>query len=396
MNKTLQSLLKIFGNPNTYLYLYVVAALAITIRQFVLGTTPDGYTYYNNYILFKNAFWHLIQYKDLYVFHTHVQQDLYKYSPTFAVLMAPLAILPNFLGLFLWNVLNVIFIWWGVKGLRLAGKHANGFALLFILQELITSLLNSQSNGLIAGLMITGYVLAEKNRNQWGILCWAIAVFIKPFAGVMFVYWLFSRQKLAFIMWSIVWVIALTGLPLLFISIEQYGFLLNSWQNMLSQDHSGSMGYSVMGLLNNFFDVSSYKLMVVGIGLIILLLPLLRATEYKNELFRHLMLASLLIWVVIFNHKAESPTFVIAVSGVAIWYWAAYKHMNYLNMALLALVFLLTQLSPTDVFPAHIRNEVIQAYSLKALPCVLVWIKLNYDLLFSKSNDLGLNSQVAD
>lgn len=42
--------------------------------------------------------------------------------------------------------------------------------------------------------------------------------------------------------------------------------------------------------------------------------------------------------------------------------------------------FILTSMSPSDLFPAFIRKNYVQPYALKALPCVLVWFKLVYEM----------------
>ena len=84
--------------------------------------------------------------------------------------------------------------------------------------------------------------------------------------------------------------------------------------------------------------------------------------------------------MVIFNHKAESPTFIIAVSGAAIWYFLQ-KH-NIVNSVLILLVVFFTILSPTDLFPQSARNNFVNPYVIKAVPLILIWMKLIYDQLF--------------
>ncbi len=154
---------------------------------------------------------------------------------------------------------------------------------------------------------------------------------------------------------------------------------------MLSNDHSISYGYSVMGLLNVVTDIGSYRNIIVIVGAIILLIPMIKIREYNNYLFKYLTLASILIWVVIFNHKAESPTFIIAITGVALWF--VKSKMNIINIVLFIAAIVLTSLSPTDLFPASIRDEFIIPYSLKVLPCILIWIKIIYDVMVIKPGD---------
>src|SRR5690606_38477454 len=96
--------------------------------------------------------------------------------------------------------------------------------------------------------------------------------------------------------------------------------------------------------------------------------------------FRLNMLSSVLIWIIIFNHKAESPTFIIAVSGIALWFFSQQAKKE--NTILLILVFIFTCLAPTDLFPKYIRDNIFEPYVVKAVPCILVWLKISYDLLF--------------
>ena len=102
-------------------------------------------------------------------------------------------------------------------------------------------------------------------------------------------------------------------------------------------------------------------------------------------MFRYLTLVSVLIWVVIFNHKAESSTFIIAMTGVSMWFITGKK--NTLYIALFVFAYILTTLSPTDIFPRFLREACVKPYALKALPCVLIWIKLVYDMIRIKNSE---------
>ena len=103
---------------------------------------------------------------------------------------------------------------------------------------------------------------------------------------------------------------------------------------------------------------------------------------YKDYSFRLVMLSSVLVWMVIFNHMAESPTFIVAMAGVVIWFYA--QKPNITNLVLLILCIVFTCLSPTDIFPPYVRKEIFQPYVIKAVPCILIWVKMIYDLLFDK------------
>ena len=44
-------------------------------------------------------------------------------------------------------------------------------------------------------------------------------------------------------------------------------------------------------------------------------------------------------------------------------------------------VFLLSSMGSSDLYPREFKREVIQQYALKALPCLLVWLKLCWEML---------------
>ena len=92
----------------------------------------------------------------------------------------------------------------------------------------------------------------------------------------------------------------------------------------------------------------------------------------------------MLIWVIIFNHKAESPTYIIAVAGVGIWYFA--RPAVAWRTVLLWLTFIFTILATTDIFPPDIRHHYMLPYTIKAVPCILVWCVLVAELMLMKGN----------
>ena len=118
-------------------------------------------------------------------------------------------------------------------------------------------------------------------------------------------------------------------------------------------------------------------------GLTLFALPYIRINQYKAPGFRLLMLASTLIFTVIFSSGSESPTYIIAFAGVAIWFVSQPNPKRGWVIALLVFAFLVTSLSPTDIIPRDVRY-FIRIYSLKALPCAIVWFVIIYQLMITE------------
>jgi hypothetical protein len=78
---------------------------------------------------------------------------------------------------------------------------------------------------------------------------------------------------------------------------------------------------------------------------------------------------------VIFNHQAESPTFVIAITGAAIWFTTIARPSR-LEWALFGFVVLFTILASSDVMPRAIQRDFFDRYRFKTVPLIVLWIEL--------------------
>jgi hypothetical protein len=369
--------------------LWLLLSLGAAVQQISLGITQDPdndkfYTKYNNYIIFQQSHHHLFEGKNLYVGYEDEHRDLFKYSPTFALLFGFFSYFPVGPGLVLWNLLNAMLLLLAVVLLPKPGLKVKAAMLLFLTVELVTSIQNSQSNALIAALIILTFVMLERKRYLLAALCLMIAVFIKPFALVGLALYLLYPGKLKLAAFTLFWFLVLLAAPLLFVSLSYLQFQYQSWFTLLQHDHSASYGLSVMGVMHNWFGIHVDKVIVLTVAAILFMLPFIRIGRYGDYLFRVAILCSILIWVVIFNHMAESPTFIIAMSGVAIWFFS--QPFSRVNLVLAVSAFVLTSLSPTDIFPESFRDGFFVPWCIKVVPCILIWGKIIYDLLNSKTN----------
>jgi hypothetical protein len=110
----------------------------------------------------------------------------------------------------------------------------------------------------------------------------------------------------------------------------------------------------------------------------LLLAPLVRLSCWGLARFRLLYLASVLMFCVLFNHKAESPTFVVAVAGVAIWFTTTAR--THLTWSAFALVLVGTVLSSSDVMPEVLQEGFFEPYRFKTVPVLLVWLLAQWEL----------------
>jgi len=341
----------------------------------MVGSQP--FSRWNNYVIFRNAWRHLVEGQDLYAWCLAEQWDLFKYSPTFAVAMAPFAWLPERPGLVLWNLLNAAVLVLALRRLPGLDDRAKGLVVWFAMPEFLGASRNAQANVLMAGLMILAYAWCERERWALAALAVALSVYVKPFgvvAGLLFLLYP-ARWRLA--LWSVAWFLLLGAVPLLVVPPDQLGWQMRNWLRLLGEDHAASTGLSVAGWLQAWFGLVPHKLALLAAGAAGLLLPFLRRGAHGDPRFRLMQLASILIWVVIFNHKAESPTFVIAMIGVGLWTFG--QPASPLRLALAAACFLCTSIAYGDLVTGKVRARWVTPYVLKVAAMIPAWVRLVYE-----------------
>jgi hypothetical protein len=148
---------------------------------------------------------------------------------------------------------------------------------------------------------------------------------------------------------------------------------------------------SVMGMVRKIFLPDLSNTLVLIPGILLFALSYLRIKWFGNLNYQLLIVASTLIFPVIFSTGSESPTYIIAFVGVAIWYINTERPVKAFDLFLLIFALILTSLSPSDLFPRYLKTHYVDPYALKALPCFMIWIKIIYETLFRKFHKKDLN-----
>ena len=396
--------------------LYVAAIVFISLRNLSLpwgDLFADGgfYSHYNNYIIFKQSFYHLIVQKDLYIHYPQEQYDLFKYPPTFALLFAPFSLLPDFLGYSTWTALNLLLPVFAIYKLQGISGRAKGAMSVLLLLEGFTGALNSQSNGLMLGLLLFAFVSLQKGRIVQAIIFIWLTAFIKLFGILFFAMLLVFPGAFKKSLFNIPLIFgALYILPLPILGWEGLQRQYASMFNLLAHDHGYFVKYSVMGWLQQWFGLRPNKNLILMLGLGLQCIPLLvfiikeklwrsgsleQINSKSLERWQSLFAASWLLWMVIFNHMAESATYVIAVGGAMLALSQIFSGSNpsmegsnnsqaaqivkhyvssHGSWAFGFLILLLfTMLGPTDIYPKEVRFWIVETAQLKAFPCILLW-----------------------
>ncbi len=361
-------------------------SILISMQSILLGVHhfwAGNYTFYNNFVIFKFSFRHLIENKNLYEHYPNQYADLYKYSPTFALIMCFFYYLPDSIGLVLWNSVNIFVLYYAISLLKSIDASKKIFIVLFLLPELILSTGNSQSNALIAGLTILSFNLFEKGKNSYAIFFILLGAFIKIYSITGLILFLLYPNKLKSLLGILFWTIALFLVPLIVVDFGDLISQYKNWYQLLKADEGQSIGMSLFLYTQFILPLNDYKLLTLLFGGLILITPLFRHKQYSHELFRIRYLSFILVWMVAFNHKSESPTFVIAMSGIGIWFFSSKQ--SPISTALVILTFIFTSIWFTDLIPDALKTYFIRLEYIKSFFPVLVLFAIYYGLLLKKT-----------
>ncbi len=305
--------------------------------------------------------------------------------------MGPFYYLPIPLGILVWNLLNTGVLLAGISAYLANEPDADRqrrVALLIVFAEGLITAQNMQSNNLIVGAILLGLVYLRKEQVGRAAFFFALCGFIKFYGITAALFFVFYPNRLRFLGAMAFWCLVFALSPL---TILPWTSLLSEYQTWFQVVIESKLGLfvSVLGVAEYWFGMARTDAnlrLVELIGATLFLLPFVRIRHWADPLFQKRMIASFLIFIIIFNKMAESPTYVLAVVGVALW-WLTLSQPSRFDVLLLILVIVFTSLSPTDLFPRVIQKSFFQPYSIKAVPCILVWCRLQYQLWAVRYSD---------
>ena len=345
---------------------WIGAIVAATMQQ---GVAREN----NNFRIFRAAARHLIAGTDLYAAYPAEHFDFYKYSPTFALLFAPFAYVPFPLAMLLWNALNAGALYVAV-GLVLPRRAAR-IARVIVFLDMLGSLQNAQSNALVAALIVFTFAAYERRHTTLGTLAALAGTYIKlfPLAGVSFA--VFHPRKVRVAIAVVLGMALFALLPLLVTPPSTLLAQYASWQAIEAKD-ALNRGYSVMQMVELALRTDWPNWPQQLLGVLVLVAPVLaQPSRWREWELRRLYLCSVLVFCVIFNHQAESPTFVVALAGVGIWFAALARPTRW-EWGLLAFIVVCTILASSDVMPSAIQRDLFDRYRFKTVPLIVLWIEL--------------------
>ena len=384
-NKIAQFLAKpFFHDYRTIFVLWVLMCIIVAITK---SYNSDG-----NYRIFIGVWNHTIEQLPLFDHYPLEYDDMNHYGPFFALVIAPFAWMNRYAGMAFWMLFLSMFLYVSVRKSDFT-KYQQLFVFWFGSHELLNALFLQQYNiAITAGVLLT-FTMIERKQDFWAAFFIMLGTMIKLYGIVGLAFFFFSKNKLTLVLSCLFWGVVMFVAPMAVSSPEYIIQQYYEWYIALVEKNADninvlagnmadlSTNISLLGMVRRTTQIVTYSdLWLIIPGIIAFLIPYLRISQYKYVAFRQTLLASVLMFTVLFSTGSENSTYIIAFAGVALWYCCAPWKRSKWDIALMVVVFIISSLSPGDLFPKAIYRGLIQPYALKALPVTIVWFKLCYEM----------------
>jgi len=343
----------------------------------------------NNYLIFKDVFFHVIHQQPLYIPYPADYHDVNLYGPVFSIVIAPFAGLDTNLGAMLWSLSGSAVLFYAIRQLPLTRMQQN-IILLLCSMELMGAASWFQMNQFIGAFIILAFTHTIKGKELWAAFFIVLGTLTKFYGIVGLAFFFFSPNPKRFIGGLFLWGAIMFALPMIISSpqyiiqcyFDWYAALvhkneLNEGANILFQDISAG------GFIKRVFHLPGLSNNVVLIPAVVLfLLQYTRLKDRYNSRFRLYILCSTLMFPVLFSTSSESPTYIIAIPAVCIWY--VMQPQTRWNNIFMFFAIILISFSHSDVVTPWVRRNIAMPYAVKALPCLVLWLMIAYDIYTRK------------
>jgi Glycosyltransferase family 87 len=340
-----------------------------------------------NLLVFLQSARDLLSNANLYERHT---VEWYKYSPSFAIFFVPFLWVPPAVAAAGWGALNFGSAYLGIRGL-LTNEQDDKAALLLSLLAIALVTDGDQANLLIAGTMLLSYkALRRHDVMRFGMFT-AVGAFIKifPIVGLGLLATCATRRNIARgLLWFALASVVLAALPFLFMTGEHYLLLLKSWRALVAseaQSVGAIRGWSVVHMLRDLFAIDLQAFPVQLAGTVVLSVPFALALFRRVEDDVRLDLTlSILMYVVLWNHRSEYCTLVI--SAIAMTVTMIHAGRTRIDVALLVLTMILTgpilsEFNPQVKGPFAFLGAHRMFHWYRLVPLLALWGRLQFSLV---------------
>ncbi|QJB34621.1 DUF2029 domain-containing protein [Chitinophaga oryzae] len=340
----------------------------------------------NNFLIFKNVFFHLIHQQPLYIEYPQEYYDVNLYGPVFSLVIAPFAGLETKVGAMLWAMAGAGVLYYAIRQLPLNRIQQN-IILLLCTQELMGASGWFQMNQFIGAFIILTFASIVKGKDMMAAFLIVLGTLTKIYGVVGLAFFFFSSNPRRLIGGLFLWGAILFAAPMLLSSpqyvincyFEWYAALVH--KNTLNEATTTIFqNISAGGFIQRVLHLPALNHNYVLVPAVLIFLAQYIRLPYRyNSRYRLYMLCSVLMFPVLFSSSSESPTYIIAIPAICIWY--VMQPITRATNIFLFFAILLVSFSHSDLVTPWVRKNVAVPYALKALPCLVLWLMIAWEIL---------------
>lgn len=330
-----------------------------------------------NFFIFKLStldFWNgVMPYGEQWFSHGY---DYYLYSPIFNVLFTPFAYLPKPCGEFAWNLFNYLLLAYAVYKFPQITPEQKARALLYLMLIIAPSQLSFQFNSAIAAFFLLAFSLLEQGKGMLAVLIIMVSALTKIYGVAELAILAFYPRFWRNIAYTAIFGAILAALPLVKLSVSEYGSYIQGWFAALAE-HKASRTWQTIfdcsviqwsGMRN---EITPY--IQAGIFMVVAVFVLIKRELWQSFSFRSGILASIMGWCVVFGNSTEMHTYLIFLSGFALWYYTQPKKSKLIE-ALYWAIFVVVVVMPIDLLcPPSVMHFVFDSLDLNKYLLLMLW-----------------------
>ena len=336
----------------------------------------------------------------------------YKYSPTFAMILAPLSLFSKkgaAITFFVINFLCLVAIFVFSKRLIIKSKISfkqNLFlciiTLIFTSRFIIHVLDVGQVGLMILALVVFGLYLLEKRKEWWASALIGLSVMIK-YTSIIFLPYFLVRKRFRVIALIILCIMLYCVAPAIYVGIDKHTDYLTNWLPSITKtslDKGSWYDYknqSIFSVILRFFTKGSpYKISIADLsfnqglaiaiilGAIIYLLIIFPKGKNGNKPIEYSLL---FLCTALFNPNAWMHNFVVLIFAyiTLIYYLIKVNFKDKATIALVFLSFVLTSWMGESLVGNNLENlfEELSSVAIGVFLLVIALLRLKYKNLFA-------------
>lgn len=371
MKSMIEAMKRFFGNPKCVFFLGLAVVLVATTLEVMRGRATNYYDYADSTAMF---------WSDITPYTIEFAETrglYYLYTPVFTTIFAPIFLLPQWLGPYVWNIFNYGMLMLAIWTLPAQLAPYRMKMIWFLLSLILQTSFCFQYNMVVLYIFLLAFTLLEKNKPFWAVLLIMISATTKIY-GVVELALLLCYPKF----WRNLGYAVLCGIGLLLLPAVCTGFnrLFELYQENMENLASHHSAVDYVGLLFarglKPLLLPNYRLVQIGALMILSALFFWRHERWQNFRFRVQALAVLMGYIILFSDSPETHTYIIALTGYLMAFWLQPKRTTF-DWVLFWLLFINFCILPTDVLcPSWIHVYIHQTFWLDVYCMTIAWLRV--------------------